>query len=71
MREALAMRAPVLPVRRNIKGPRLEATDLDWATGEGPTVTGPGEAILLAITGRSIALDGPGVSTLRQRVTPA
>lgn len=73
VREALgvALRAPVLPARWNAKGLRLHATDLDWTNGNGPEVTGPGEALLLALTGRPIALeqlDGPGLDTLRRRL---
>lgn len=67
----VVLKAPVLPARRNAKGIRLEATDLDWTHGDGPIVTGPCEALLLAITGRAVALDdlaGDGLPTLRQRV---
>lgn len=52
-------------------GIRIEATDLDWAHGDGPVVRGPGEAVLLTLTGRRIAvadLEGPGVETLRARL---
>lgn len=69
-----ALTAPTLPARRNVKGLRLVTTDLDWSTGEGPQVTGPGEALLMSMTGRPQALDeldGPGVSTLRSRVRRA
>ncbi|MEO6570864.1 MAG: maleylpyruvate isomerase family mycothiol-dependent enzyme [Ilumatobacteraceae bacterium] len=73
VREALAvaLRAPVLPARANAKGLRCEATDLDWSTGDGPVVTGAGEALLLALAGRAVALDeldGPGLDELRRRV---
>jgi uncharacterized protein (TIGR03083 family) len=50
---------------------RFEATDIDWAHGSGPTVSGHAEALLLAITGRTAALghlSGQGVSTLRSRL---
>ena len=49
----------------------LVATDLEFTRGDGPEVTGPAEAILLAATGRSVALedlDGEGVVTLRSRM---
>jgi uncharacterized protein (TIGR03083 family) len=52
-------------------GFRFEATDLDWAAGDGAVVRGPGEAILLTMTGRRIAvadLEGAGVDTLRGRL---
>ena len=47
--------------------PRSTATDLDWTRGDGPEVTGPGEAILLAAAGRAVTLEelsGPGVAVL-------
>lgn len=52
---------------------RFEATDLDWSSGpaDADVVAGPAEAILLAITGRSAALDdldGGGLPTLRDRL---
>jgi uncharacterized protein (TIGR03083 family) len=52
-------------------GLRLEATDVDWRHGDGPLVRGPGEAILLALTGRGVVLDeldGEGVQTLKERL---
>lgn len=64
----MALRAPTLPSRKEVKGLRLVATDLDWTTGDGPEVSGPGEALLLAIAGREVALDdldGPGLDRLR------
>jgi uncharacterized protein (TIGR03083 family) len=66
-----ALGAPRLPARKNSKGLRLVATDLEWTAGAGPEVTGSGEALLMAITGRRQALgelDGPGLPTLRRRV---
>jgi uncharacterized protein (TIGR03083 family) len=54
-----------------LDGLRFEAKDIDWAHGGGPTVRGDAEALLLAITGRTIALDhlsGDGVPTLRSRL---
>ncbi len=52
-------------------GLRFEATDLDWAWGSGPAVRGTAEALMLALTGRRVALDelqGDGVATLRSRL---
>lgn len=66
-----APKAMALPSRREVRGLRLVATDLDWTRGEGPEVRGPGEALLLAIAGRPAALsdlDGPGLATLTQRL---
>ena len=56
---------------RRLAGLRLEATDLDWSAGDGALVRGPGEALLLGMAGRAVALtdlDGPGVALLRQRL---
>jgi uncharacterized protein (TIGR03083 family) len=64
---------PRLGARRFIKGLRLQATDVDWAHGRGPEVTGPGEALLMAMNGRAAALadlDGPGHATLTARLSP-
>ncbi|WP_102141858.1 maleylpyruvate isomerase family mycothiol-dependent enzyme [Mycobacterium hubeiense] len=46
---------------------RLCATDADLSIGEGPEVRGPALALLLAVSGRRVALDeldGPGVGAL-------
>jgi hypothetical protein len=53
-------------------GLRLEASDIGWTHGNGPSVRGSSEALLLAMTGRTIALehlDGDGVATLRGRLS--
>jgi uncharacterized protein (TIGR03083 family) len=57
--------------KKRAAGLRLVANDVDWSRGEGPEVRGTGEAILLAITGRTVVLDeltGDGVATLRDRL---
>lgn len=57
--------------RRRLAGLRFEATDLDWSWGSGPSLAGPAEALMLAMTGRTVALgelDGPGVPILRDRL---
>lgn len=62
---------PRLRARPRIKGLRLRATDLDWTIGTGPEVTGPGEALLMAMAGRPAAvsdLSGPGKPTLAGRL---
>jgi uncharacterized protein (TIGR03083 family) len=62
---------PRLGAGRRIRGLRLRATDVEWTHGAGPDVTGPGEALLLAMTGRPAALadlDGPGVAKLGRRL---
>ncbi|MFE6510123.1 maleylpyruvate isomerase family mycothiol-dependent enzyme [Nocardioides sp. NPDC057767] len=62
----------VVPAGR-LDGLALRASDQDWSWGEGAEVTGPSEALAMALSGRSVALadlDGPGVGTLRERVGP-
>jgi uncharacterized protein (TIGR03083 family) len=59
--------------RRRLAGLHFVAGDVEWSAGapDGAAVTGPAEALLLAITGRTVALadlDGPGVDLLRQRL---
>ncbi|MCG7606219.1 MULTISPECIES: maleylpyruvate isomerase family mycothiol-dependent enzyme [Mycobacterium] len=63
--------SPVIGGARRTRGLRLVATDLDWSAGRGPEVHGPGEALLLAMTGRIHAvtseLGGPGLARLNAR----
>lgn len=75
--ERLARILPLIPgnprlgARRRIRGLRLRATDLDWRHGAGPEVTGPGEALLMAMAGRPVALgelSGPGSEVLARRL---
>jgi uncharacterized protein (TIGR03083 family) len=61
---------PPLRGKKRLAGLRLEATDVDWSTGEGQLVRGPCMALILAMVGRSAALDecdGEGVAVLRSR----
>lgn len=63
---------PRLGAGRRIRGLRLRATDVEWTHGAGPEVSGPGEALLMAMTGRPAALadlEGPGQDTLAKRLT--
>ncbi|HXS86403.1 MAG TPA: maleylpyruvate isomerase family mycothiol-dependent enzyme [Mycobacterium sp.] len=63
---------PRLGAGRRIRGLRLVAADVGWQHGDGPEVTGPGEALLMAMTGRrdSLAeLSGPGQPTLASRIS--
>lgn len=65
-------RARALPAPRNLRHLRVVATDLDWAHGQGPEVSGPAEALLMALAGRRDALSdlaGPGMDTLTARVS--
>ncbi|KUH80444.1 MULTISPECIES: maleylpyruvate isomerase family mycothiol-dependent enzyme [unclassified Mycobacterium] len=62
---------PRLGAGRRIRGLRLHATDVDWSHGHGAEVIGPGEALMMVMTGRRAALadlDGTGKSTLAQRL---
>ena len=57
-----------------IRGLRLTATDVGWSVGHGPSVTGPGESLLMAMAGRKLTyddLDGPSVATLLSRIGSA
>lgn len=56
--------------RRRAAGLCIRATDADWEHGEGPTAAATIEAILLAFTGRTIALSdftGPGAAEFALR----
>lgn len=67
-----SLTAPTLPSKRNSKDLRLNAVDLSWSHGDGPEVSGPGEAILMAVAGRTHALSdlsGDGVPVLSGRIT--
>lgn len=59
--------------RRRLQGLRFVADDLDGlAVGEGALVQGPAEAIILALTGRTVALadlTGDGVAVLAARLS--
>lgn len=60
----------VVLAKSRISGLRLVATDGEFATGDGPLVTGPTVAMIMAMTGRAAFcddLDGDGVPTLRGR----
>jgi hypothetical protein len=53
-------------------GLRLVATEVDWSCGDGPEVSGAGEALLLGVAGRAAALDeldGEGLALLKERVS--
>ena len=65
-----ARTAPTIHARARIRRLRLVATDLDWSTGDGPTVEGPAEPLLMAIAGRPTTdeLTGPGLADLAGRI---
>jgi hypothetical protein len=57
--------------KKRAAGLALRATDIDWAVGSGPEVSGPALSLIMAITGRAAALDGlsgDGVATLKGRM---
>ncbi len=67
----MAKTAPTIKAAKRIRGLTLTATGLDWSTGDGPLVEGPGEPLLMAIAGRkgiTPELSGPGVATLAERI---
>ncbi len=56
--------------KKRSTGLRFVADDIDWSAGEGPEVRGPAMSLILAMVGRTRALDdctGPGVEILRGR----
>lgn len=62
---------PRLGAGKRIRGLRLRATDVDWQHGTGPEVVGTGEALMMAMSGRRIAvadLSGPGQPTIAHRM---
>lgn len=61
----------LIPAKRRVRGLLLKATDLDWTHLGDEEVTGPAEALMMAIAGRPAALDqlsGSGVEKLRLRI---
>ena len=62
----------LIGTKRRIDGVTLRATDTNWRHGSGPEAAGPMVALVLAMTGRTVALDdltGDGVAVLRTRTT--
>ena len=54
-----------------LAGLRFSAEDVDWAHGDGPLVSGSAESLLLALTGRPVAvkhLHGDGVAAFSSRL---
>lgn len=70
--EFFAARDFTVHSRTTAQGLRLVATDSEFATGEGPEVTGTTEALVMAMAGRTAYLDdlaGPGLERLAARLT--
>ena len=64
----------MVSARKHLKGLSFEATDADFATGDGPAVAGASKDLAHAMWGRASALDslsGDGVATLRTRLASA
>lgn len=60
----------LIGAKKRIEGVTLRATDTGWSHGAGPEASGPAIVLLMAMTGRTAALDdlsGPGVDVLRSR----
>jgi uncharacterized protein (TIGR03083 family) len=60
----------LIGAKNRIAGVTLRATDTDWSHGSGPEVAGPLLSLVMAMTGRKVALDdldGPGLEVLRSR----
>jgi uncharacterized protein (TIGR03083 family) len=58
----------LLPGKKRTRDLKLRATDIGWERGEGAEVSGPGEALLMAVGGRTAALGeltGSGIDALR------
>ncbi len=67
-----ALYAPLVRGAWRARGVRLVATDIEWSHGKGPEVRGPGEALLMAMAGRTDALKqlgGAGTHKLSERLT--
>lgn len=47
----------IFGAKKRVAGLRLTATDIDWSHGHGPEVSGPGEALVMMMAGRLVALD--------------
>jgi uncharacterized protein (TIGR03083 family) len=57
--------------KKVVNGLSLHATDLKVTVGDGPVVSGPAEALMMAAGGRREALpelSGPGLATLSERI---
>ena len=60
----------LIGAKNRIAGVTLQASDTDWSHGSGPDVKGPLLSLVLAMTGRKVALDdleGEGLEVLRSR----
>ncbi len=61
----------LIGAKKRIAGLRLQASDAEWSSGSGPVVSGPALSLLLAMTGRRVALEdcsGQGLPVLSERM---
>lgn len=59
--------APLMGTRKLLRSVRLVATDVDWTRGDGPTISGPMQELLMLSSGRTpdtSLMSGEGLSTL-------
>ncbi|HZN13158.1 MAG TPA: maleylpyruvate isomerase family mycothiol-dependent enzyme [Acidimicrobiales bacterium] len=56
----------LIGAKKRISGFTIAADDVHWSTGTGPEVTGPGAALISAMTGRKAALDDLSGAGLQQ-----
>lgn len=71
--EFLWRRGHVVCNRKKVRDIRFEATDIEWSVGEGPTVRGPLESLIVTLAGRTAALaelHGEGTERFRRRLPP-
>lgn len=64
---------PMFNPKKTVRGLTLKASDVGWSAGDGPSVEGPGEALVMAASGRIAALEdlgGDGAVVLRSRLEP-
>ena len=57
----------IFGAKKRIAGLKLVATDMQWSHGHGPEVSGPAEALVMMMAGRSVALEdlcGEGMAAL-------
>jgi uncharacterized protein (TIGR03083 family) len=60
----------VFGAKKRTAGLTLKASDMAWSHGDGPEVTGPAEALVMAMAGRKVALadlTGNGLATFTSR----
>jgi len=62
--------APLMGTGKLVRSVRMVATDIDWARGRGPTITGPMQELLMLASGRQpdpALVSGEGLAVVPQR----